>query len=162
MRPTVDDALRLYQKEYFEFKEEGDEPAAFERLAYIYNVVENNALARKTNYKLKEVVESALREFASFDRVKVRLVENTERAMKILSIGSEFDEDELLLVLTLLMEVELGLALLRHLNSDFIDPNIELVNSDLESLSRGNRRSLESAKKMIRTNCTLPVTSRYL
>lgn len=85
------------------------------------------------------------------------------RVMQILSIGSKFDEDELLLVLTLRQQIELVIVILTTFGIS-AEP-IDLATSDAElceiARSSENRRAFMSALASIRRNADPEFLDRW-
>jgi hypothetical protein len=85
------------------------------------------------------------------------------RIMHILSIGTKFDEDELLLVLTLRIQIELVAEVLTIFCIDAEEIALRRVDEELREIakSKENRRAFASAFGLLKKNCGIPVENQW-
>lgn len=100
--------------------------------------------------------------------MRERATRVVERIRRVASIGQRYDPDEILLVLTLRIQLELLDQLLREFVADCIGTLPEnLVQGADDELShllgrRDLRTVVSSARKQIRKNWGAPITSAWL
>ena len=164
MATQLNEALEQTFQEFQEFEKQEEYGSSFERLAEIYNVLENQELPKKVKFTWMEKVNSALASFGCFEDVEARVKSNVDRVNRIFSVGESFDEDEILLILTLMIEVDLGLALFGHLKCYPISLDYESLNSKLNEIesSNVNKNDFLLAVQMIKKNSLLPIVSRCI
>ena len=103
-------------------------------------------------------VTAAMAEAAVPEAIAVR-----SRVLRVLSIGTEFQWEELVLVLTLRVQLDLALAVMDLFGVDATSFDLTTLDSDLRevALSKQNRRYFMTALATMRRNWGIPIFDRW-
>ncbi len=146
--------------EYQHFRNEGAYHAALKRLAEISHCIPQ--LDRPERSKWAERLRKEALTEEIIRAVKDGMEEDAQRIRRIFSHGSVWNDEEILLVLTIRIQIDLALAFLNEravvtVATDDIDEQMVHI-----SKTSQNRRSFEVAIKLINANWGLPIRSKWL
>lgn len=96
--------------------------------------------------------------------VEAGIEKNAQRIRRILSIGSEWNDDEILLVILTRIDIEMLLSFLKENYSREINIPLDDIDSKIEWLSKSkqNERAYKMAIAQMRKNWDLPIDSKWL
>lgn len=144
-------------------REAGAEESAFVHLGEILNVLANQRVSQRDRDQWERTIteESST---LSCEHVSRRLTATVEKLRRIVSVPGEFDEDEILLILTLRVSIELASHLLVFLGWNCVplcDQELdELLHHILKDVS--NDASTKWAAGLMRRNWGVPLVSEWL
>lgn len=157
----LEDALENRLAEYKSLLRQGAHASAFTRLAEVLNVVEHSELPNRVRYGLIGRVEEAAKSIGR-ESVQSGFEADLARIRKICSVGSRFNEDEVLLLLTIRVQLQLAGELYAHLGwstEGLADPEID---SAMQDIMRSNEKSTQKALGLARKNWGLPLVTDWL
>jgi len=162
------DVTKLLQNEFDEFDDlfsDLEVASSFYQLARIYCLITTDSkVTKRVSCQWLEKIKQSLTQYKDYSPIEQRLESNAERAIRVLSHGEIFNDDELLLVLTLLIEIEFDLMLLSETGVG-LNYNLRLddIHSDLDEIknSSENKGAYFSALAMLQKNNQFFQYSRY-
>lgn len=144
--------------EYERWLEEGATTTAIVTLGEALRCEEGEARAQLVATMRSRVPATALAEAG------VDATDYWRRSMRIMSIGTEWDEDELLLVLTFRMNMEAILDVLKEFGIEAESIDLGQVDAELRRIAttKENRRAYARAISMLRKNSDWPRLEEWL
>ena len=149
-------------KEYIELKEANEYYGAISILAQmlkslpILSKSKQSEWARRLNSEpiSEEIIEAVL----------VGINRDVNRLKRILSVGSRFNDDEIVLVLTLRYQIEVIMSFLFENCSLKTDISLDDIDSVIQSMARSNenKRAFGEAINQIKRNSRLPFDNKLL
>jgi hypothetical protein len=133
-------------------------------LSSIYNCITKNNISNKTRNEWMEKISKPEISQKALDSIKNDYVKNYNRLMKIMSVGSKFNDDEFLLLIVYHTQLYLVREYLKT-------KKIELPNLDLGELEeqikelgnlKQNKKDFLSAISQMRRNSPIPVDIVWL
>ena len=151
---------RFIEYQYF-FSERAYYPA-LKRLAQIYHCLPKMDKAERVKWEARLGEATVTREFIA--AAKTGMAEELSQIRQILSVGSTWNDDEILLILTMRIQIDLALSFVAEhslrkvtIVTDDIDESIKRI-----AVSKENARAFDMAVALIKKNWGLPITSRWL
>lgn len=140
------------EREYRVLVDRGSAGSAFVRLGEAWVSIPSGDDASREF--IRGLVDAESADAAVRDAVTKR-----KRAEHVLSIGSSFNQDEMVLLLTLRTEIELIARVLRLFGKDVTALRLDAIDARLSeaALDSGNRSALRSALASLRRNWKVPV-----
>ena len=143
-------------KEYF---------SAIEILSEIYNSIFTNFVKKKYKYYWKEIIINELKNFNNIDYIVKSIMHDEKRISRIITYrGYDLNEDEILLILTLMIAVDQIKKLLS--DNDMLigySPILDLERDLISILnSTSNKKSFKIVKNLILKNSVLPMESKWI
>lgn len=162
MIKELDNKLKEAFLEYKELLSNKDFGGAFEVLGEIQNILDNYDLSKSIFYDWFNKVNTELSMFPNYESVYIYIEERSNVIKQVVSIGSIFNTEEFLLMLTASIEIEMICNLLEKRGDDSLNDCAEL-NEDIKevSLIQSNKSAFSSALSLIRKNSTLPTINYW-
>lgn len=148
--------------EYQYLRQEGAYHAALKRMVEIYHCLPQLDKAARRKWTEQIQRETLPDEFIV--ALKVGIEEDAERIRKILAYGTIWNADEVLLVLTMRIEIDLALSFL----NEYCSQKVTVTTSDIDeqivdiSKTKENRHAFEVATNLMNKNWGLPIQSKWL
>lgn len=148
---------------YLSLQQTGVHYSALKRIAEIFN-----CLPKLAGEQQKRWIERVSREMLLHDVVKATedgIENDAQRIRRILSFGTKWNSDELLLVVQLKIEIEMVIALLNHYSQTVVSiASYKDIDEDIVEIanSKENARAFDMAVSLMRRNWGLPLSSRWL
>jgi hypothetical protein len=156
---------RSFQEKFQEYKKLiliGEYYAAVSRLVQIFHCL-NDADQEVRDKWVKQLRSERLPD-AALHAIKAEISKDVEYIKHVLSIGEEWNDDEILLVLQQRIFVDLFEDFLRQLYGIDLQLSVEQVDNMIESTAKTkqNKWAFESAIRLMRRNWGLPIKSKWL
>lgn len=139
----------------------GDPHAAATRLAEIVHCLPMLRKASRQKWTERLQIETLPDDF--IQAIKVGLENDVQRIRRVLSIGTTWNGEEILLVLTLRIQVDLGVAFLNDWCSVEVKTNTADIDECIVRLSktREHKRHFAESIGLMKKNWGLPINSRW-
>jgi hypothetical protein len=157
----LEDVLKNRFAEYESFAQKGANSSAFTRLAEILNVVLNSELSKRMHYDFLKRVEDAAKAIGK-DAVHGDYEAKLLRLKKITSVGTDFNDDEVLLLLTLRVQLQVAAELYDHLGWESLGLSNPDIDVTIKRIMRTNEESSQTALALARKNWGLPLVTDWL
>jgi hypothetical protein len=157
MRGTWDAVLKEVLPEYQRLSASGDALSAVAKLGEVLAVADKEE-SHRARVAVRSHVTADLVEHAAAEAVRVR-----GHALHVLSIGSEFVWDELVLLLTMRMQLELASLVMDSFGIDTSAFDLATVDVELREVasSKQNRARFVSALATIRRNWDIQIEDKW-
>jgi len=158
LNESFNERLQLYEHLW----QEGAPYSAVKRLAEIFYCLPQLDEAGRAKW-MDQLWKEALPD--NVVQVVVAGIEkDAQRIRRILSVGSKWNDDELLLVLQLKIEIEMLLAFLKRRYSHIPSSSFDDIDEDLTRIARSkeNKRDFERAVSLMVKNWGLPIDIKWL
>lgn len=167
MLPSATLGLRVRWDEHRSLRASGEAYSALVRLAEIYNVVEQFEARHPDADTWLRRLDDVCRSLSAEEIESFRLGEGktVARLERILSVGTRFTFEELLLVLTLRVQLGLVHELMQRLGvAPTAEERLSSLDEDLQHIpgSRENRELFRSAQRSALSHWGLPIRSAWL
>jgi len=156
--------LKSFYKEYKDNISVTPQSTSFARLAELYNSISTKFVNKREKYYWINIIENEIKSYENIDKIILLLEEKEKRVRKILNYGNCFDEDEILLLLTFLIEIEQ----IQNLLKDFdLLSNYKPIKNLFEDFKYSmedtlNIKKYEISRKLLLKNSVLPITSNLI
>jgi hypothetical protein len=149
--------------DYLRYREGGATFPAFECLAEIAHCLKYETLPPQLTEKWSEAIRKAPITDEDMRSIHTAVAQNVRRLQGIVSVGTRFIFDEILLLITIRVELELLSAFLKERGIAMMS-DITSADDDLKAIATSpvNARDFRSAHKAASMNWGIPLHSRWL
>ena len=157
---TLNAKLEQAYNEYKKYKHLKEFGSAFEVLGQIQNVANNYYLDNRDKYYWTNIVDAEYKAFANLTPVYGYLSDRVDLIKQVVSVGTVFNGDEIILLLTASIEIEMISSLLANFNHECVD--VKIVNELIEEIIEVNEKDFRNSVIAIRKNSVLPVINYWI
>lgn len=165
MGADLERALEERWAEYEQLRDSGETHSALVRLAEVENCLEHQAVRRSVTRKWESMLRDAALSSQDVELALAGIVAAVKRLRRMLNVGTRFVYEELMLAITMRVELDLLVDFLaRRGFADVAGPEILALDEDLIEIahSKKHRSAFSSAQAAARRNWGIPLQTRWL